>query len=116
MRRRANRFGPKGDKRILPSCLFQRWVHSREEDTADVEVYRPPSYSFPPSRGRKGFEIREDGRFVEMGIGPADGPDRTILRWEAPADDRLEVKGDDRAYVLELVSASENVLKARRHP
>ena len=37
------------------------WIHSYEEDTEDVRVYRPRSYDFPLSRGRTGFEIKKNG-------------------------------------------------------
>lgn len=91
-------------------------MHSYEEDTGDFEVYRPPSYSFPPSQGRKGFELRKNGKFVERGIGPDDGPTRTVRRWETSTDDRIEVYDEDkRVYVLEIVSASKDVLEIRRH-
>ena len=91
-------------------------MHSYEEDAGDVEVYRSSSYSFPPSRGRKGFELRENGEFVERGIGPDDGPTKTVRRWETSARDQVEVyDGDKRAYVLEIVSASKDVLEIRMH-
>lgn len=81
-----------------------------------MEIYRPPSYSFPPSRGRKGFELRKNGEFVEIGIGPTDAPTGSVRRWEAPGGDRIEVYDEDeRVYVLELVSSSADVLKVRRH-
>lgn len=41
----------------LDACLQRRWLHSHEEDTADVRVYRPAEYPFPPARGRDGFEF-----------------------------------------------------------
>jgi hypothetical protein len=45
----------------MPSAIFKHWVHSWEEDTEDVAVYRPSDYQFPLSRGRDGFEIKKNG-------------------------------------------------------
>jgi hypothetical protein len=32
-------------------CLRRHGIHSHEEDTQDVRVYRPAGYDFPPVRG-----------------------------------------------------------------
>ena len=58
---------------LLPRALFRHWVHSREEDSGDIEVYRPDGFAFPPAFGRDGFEMRVDGEFIQDDIGPADG-------------------------------------------
>ena len=83
-----------GKKRAVPDFLFQRWLHSREEDTATERVYRPAAYPFPPSRGRPGFELRRDGTFVEIGIGPTDRPLETGPpgSWELASDGRLMLR------------------------
>ena len=39
---------------IDPNLLSQRWIHSREEDTATEMVYRPAGFPLPPSRGPVG--------------------------------------------------------------
>lgn len=36
----------------LPQEIFKHWVHSHEDDTKDIKVFRPVDYKFPPSRGR----------------------------------------------------------------
>ena len=59
------------------STLQRRWVHSHEEDTEGEMVFRPASYSFPPSRGRSGLDLRSDGSYGESGPGPADKPEET---------------------------------------
>src|SRR6476660_7105453 len=38
-------------------CLVRPWLHSHDEDTPDVLVYRPADYPFPREEGRDGFEI-----------------------------------------------------------
>jgi hypothetical protein len=64
-----------------PGVLFQRWIHSHEEDHGILHVYRPESFDFPPSFGRDGFEMCPDGEFVQEDIELADGTVRTRGRW-----------------------------------
>ncbi len=45
--------------------LTRHWVHSHEEDTATQTVFRPATYDFPLSRGRRSFELRPDGTVLE---------------------------------------------------
>ena len=54
--------------------LIGNWLHSHEEDTADAFVYRPASFAFPRSRGRRGIEFRAGGSLTMEGIGPDDRP------------------------------------------
>jgi hypothetical protein len=58
-----------------------RWVHAHEEDTEDEMVFRPADTELPPSRGRMGFELREDGTFVEAGLGARDIPEEATGSW-----------------------------------
>jgi hypothetical protein len=69
--------------------LSRRWLHAYEEDTATEMVFRPATYKFPPSRGRRGFELKVDGRMVDIGIGPVDRPQETPGTWRLEADDVL---------------------------
>ncbi len=73
--------------------LRRRWVHSHEEDTDKEMVFRPATFEFPPSRGRRSFELKPDGSLVEGGIGPADRPVETRGTWELE-DDRLVLRPD----------------------
>jgi hypothetical protein len=73
-----------------PSQLQKRWLHSHEEDTPGRTVYRPADYHFPPSRGRKGFELGPEGNLVEIGIGPTDRSTRTHGKWRLAGDKTLE--------------------------
>lgn len=96
--------------------LFQVWVHSREEDTDDVEVYRPQDFAFPPARGREGFQIRSDGTFVRRDIGPADGTVEVSGRWTAKV---VQATFDDPGVepsTLDLQSYDEERLELRRQP
>ena len=66
----------------LPQTLFQRWTESHEENAGDVRVYHPDSYAFPPARGRRGIELREDGTFIHYGIAPEDGTMSVNGEWK----------------------------------
>ena len=89
------------------SALERAWVHSHEEDTADEQVFRPAGFAFPPSRGRRGFELRPDGSYAESAPGPSDRPEEASGTWEldddtlvlspsdAPGSERLRVTAVD---------------------
>jgi hypothetical protein len=74
-------------------ALAGRWIHSHEEDSADTLVFRPDDFSFPPSRGRLGFELRPGGGYVETAIGPTDRPEEVTGAWTLE-DDTLVVARD----------------------
>lgn len=65
----------------LDQQLLGTWMHSREEDTATEQVYRPAGYDFPPARGRRGFELLPDSVCRRIGIAAADGPSREACTW-----------------------------------
>lgn len=96
----------------LPEAAFKYWVHSREEDSAGVRVYRPKGYRFPPSRGRTGFQIRPDGEFVRIDIGPADGQRGVRGQWRAEPGQRVRIQYDDgREETITILSVEEEVLR-----
>ena len=75
--------------KVNVDVLQQHWMHSHEEDTDTEMVFRPASYSFPRSRGRRSFELRPDGRLVQAAIGPTDRPLESEGSWKLEDDDRL---------------------------
>ena len=75
--------------------LTQKWTHSHEEDTPDTVVYRPASYAFPPSRGRRSFELRADGAITDFAIGRDDRPALAHGTWTLSPDKRLDFTWDD---------------------
>lgn len=100
----------------LPSAIYKHWIHSREEDTEDVRVYRPSDYEFPPSRGRDGFEFRENGEFIQYGIGPTDGVQRIVGTWTAEGENQIRVSlkaEQEESYTMQVVSCDESLLKIR---
>lgn len=66
----------------LPSEIFRKWGHSREEDNNDIRVYRPDDFNFPRARGRAGLEFRRDGSFVDWIIGPTDAQQPLSGHWQ----------------------------------
>ena len=100
----------------LPSAIYKHWIHSREEDAEDVRVYRPSDYKFPPSRGREGFEIKENGEFIQYGIGPTDAPEKIIGTWTIAGENQIIVSLEvprQNSYTMEVVSCDERLLKVR---
>ncbi|ALI99628.1 hypothetical protein [Rufibacter tibetensis] len=104
----------------LPASVYGlTWLNSYEEDSVDVKTYRPNTFDFPPSRGRTGFMIQEDGTFLRYGIAPADGLEEQPGKWEAKGKNRLFITYDNPKHKpeeLEIVSVSAEVIKIRRKP
>lgn len=101
----------------LPPAIFRHWIHSREEDTAGIEVFRPEGFAFPPSFGRDGFEMRKDGQFIQDDVGPADGVVQVLGRWTLLGPQRVSVSFDGTAresYSFEIVAVDESILRIRR--
>jgi len=101
----------------LPPEVFGRWIHSHEEDTAEASVYRRSTHPFPPSRGRRGFEISPGGTFVRYTIAAADGSKAVGGRWTAVEPARIRVTFPDGALepeTLEVISIDRDLLKLRK--
>lgn len=104
-------------KLAVSADLYQHWMHSYEEDDANVKMYRPASYSFPPSRGREGFEIKKDGTFIKYAIGANDAPQKIQGKWKAKKRDTIEVTLDDPAekpYTIKILSVNAGQLKTQQ--
>lgn len=82
-------------------ALQQRWTHSHEEDTPGRMVFRPDSFRFPPSRGRRSFALGPGGTAGGSKPGPDDRSEATGGRWRLRDDGVLEVEGQE-LRVLEL--------------
>ena len=99
--------------------LFDKtWLHSNEEDGEDFKVYRPNTYDFPPSRGRTGFALEQDGVFRLYSIAPTDGLEEHKGEWKTLKPNLLRVSFPDSELIgfdLELISISEQVLKVRQN-
>jgi hypothetical protein len=99
----------------LPPELFIHWIHSREEDQDDIQFFRTEGFSFPPSFGRDGMELRPDGTFIQDDVGPADGIVQTPGRWTLQGPGRIAVRFDGARedYAFTLVSVSAELLQIR---
>ncbi|MCB2378060.1 hypothetical protein LGH70_10735 [Hymenobacter sp. BT635] len=93
------------------------WLHAHEEDQGDVQVYRPNTYAFPPSRGRTGFQFDHNGLFTQYDIAPTDGLEGHKGQWKTENGSTLLISLDDKKepdYKLEIVSLENGLLKVRR--
>jgi hypothetical protein len=97
-------------------ALSGQWIHSHEEDTPSTLVFRPPGWSFPPSRGRTSFELRRDGTWSGSEPGPVDAPMESAGRWQLDGD-RLVLDDDagarTRAFQLESAERDRLVVTRR---
>jgi hypothetical protein len=91
--------------------LYQHWIHSHEEDNTEkgYRTYRPSSYNFPPSRGRDGFEIKDDGTAIDHPIAPTDGNLTVQRRWKVQ-NDQLIIEDDKEASRFEIISVGPDKL------
>ncbi len=99
------------------NVLCQHWIHSHEEDTQSEMVLRPASFKFPPSRGRKGFELRADGVLIKTGIGPTDRPQEAQGTWKLESPGRLTFYSASQSaptHVMEIVSAEKDRLVIKK--
>ncbi|MGW1088405.1 hypothetical protein ACWD4L_19285 [Streptomyces sp. NPDC002596] len=103
----------------LPPSLFRHWVHSFEEDTEGMTVYRPADYPFPPARGRRGLEFGQDGTCIDHPVGRGDAPDTVPGHWQLVEGRRLAISfpGNGRPdRELEILRCNEDVLEIRSTP
>jgi len=103
-------------QKVAEEALQQHWVHSHEEDTPTETVYRPATFSFPPSRGRQSFELKPDGTLVRYSIGPTDRREASTGRWELKDGNRLVLHPDtpsepDRAMQIASVDSNRLVIR-----
>jgi hypothetical protein len=96
--------------------LIGSWLHAREEDQADVTVYRPEGYPLPPARGRESITFEADGTVTLGRPGPDDRTVRSPGRWQLDGD-RLNMyfaAGDDLSF--DVVSMGADLLRVRPVP
>jgi hypothetical protein len=100
-----------------PRHLFQRWLHSHEEDTGTERVYRPAGFAFPPSRGRTGFELRPDRTCSRIGIAARDGSTEQDCSWEYEENEGRAltlIMGAGDRQTLQVVSVSGDRLVVKK--
>lgn len=116
----GNCSGQAGDEEILKEAVGQVWIHSHEEDSADVRAYRAEGFDFPPSRGREGFQLHADSTFTLFGIAPTDGVQQQKGSWEYKNGmlhvDLERQKASGGNFTIELIGLKEGLLKTRKNP
>jgi hypothetical protein len=96
-----------------PALLAGSWVHSHEEDREGIQVFRPASYDFPPSRGRESFTLRPDGTAVAGLPGPDDrGISTDAGNWQLHGD-VLHIRCPGWAATYRIAAASSQRLDLR---
>lgn len=63
------------------SLLIDTWIHSHEENVADLRTFRRKGFAFPPSRGRRQFTLEANGVLVDGFIRRQDGVDSVDGTW-----------------------------------
>ena len=111
--RRTSRLDRKIAVQIEQENLLGRWVHSHEEDRAGEMVFRRPAYAFPPSRGRRSFDLAADGSLVESGPGPTDRTQQSHGNWKLQGDE-LTVSGAGSPEKFKIAAADPQTLVLRQ--
>ncbi len=101
--------------------LTKKWYNSREEETdPSVErCYRPDGFEFPQSRGRSGFEFKENGDFVYFFPGPTDRMESKTGKWTSVNDGKVSVTLDDpnpnqnKTFDIEINTLTNDVMKIK---
>lgn len=93
-------------------CIYKHWIHSYEEDTENKKVYRSSTFEFPPSRGRDGFEIKENGEFILYIMGPTDRPEKMFGKFTIDSNKlHIELTSKiQKSYIMTILSCDENQL------
>jgi hypothetical protein len=101
----------------IPKAIYKFWVHSYEEDDKGTLVYRPRDFKFPPSRGRSGFEIKQNREFILYGLDPSDRPSRVLGHFEVERPSRLKVNFQSQKIeprILEIVECDDHMLRIKK--
>ena len=97
-----------------PAELQGRWTHSHEEDGPQTLVFRPSGWNFPPSRGRRSFELGPDGALESGSPGPDDRTRAKQGRWRLLPGDILELMENGSPSRLHIVRAEKDKLVVDR--
>lgn len=94
-------------------ALLRHWVHSHEEDKGGEMVFRPASYAFPLSRGRRSLEFKAGGQLHRGGPGPDDRPTTSQGAWalDGKTLDLTGPGGSPEKFELASVTAEKLVLR-----
>ena len=97
-----------------PPALLQHWVHSHEDDKGGEMVFRPASYDFPLSRGRRSLDLRAKGELHRGAPGADDRPVTSQGSWTLDGK-TLDLTGPGGApEKFEIVSVTPEKLVLRQ--
>jgi hypothetical protein len=100
----------------LEACVLGHWIHSHEEDTPRIAIYRQREYEFPPARGRTRFDFMASGKATYYDIADSDGGQELSGRWEMQGNDEIKITFDDERIepiVLHILTCDADRLAAR---
>lgn len=99
------------------SCLQRRWLHSHEEDTGSIRVYRPTHWPMPRSRApRHLLEFADEHRVISSVGSATDARVAREGRWQVEQREPLLLRltWDDLSETsLEVIDCSDTVLQIR---
>jgi hypothetical protein len=99
-------------------AIFQKWMHSYEEDTPGYKIYHPSSFDFPLGWSRKGMEFKQDGNFILHDIAPDDSRVEIQGNWELVSNKDLKISfpsGKKESFIIIIEELRPNILKIRNH-
>ncbi len=92
---------------------FQKWIHSYEEDTKDLKVYRPSSFDYPLGWGRAGMKFKEDGCITLYEIAPNDKQIQIQGIWKQVSKELFEItfpSGEKETFIIEIKKLKPEIL------
>jgi hypothetical protein len=101
----------------MDAVIFQKWLHSYEEDTKDMKVYRPSSFDFPRGWGRVAMKFDEKGGFILYDIAPNDAIVQVIGTWRQISDGKLKISfpsAEKEDFMMEVEEINSEILKVRK--
>ena len=95
--------------------LEQRWVHSHEEDGPRSLVFRPGTWNFPRSRGRRSFTLGANGALLMGGPGPTDKMSQASGHWRLLPGGVIELSPEGgQTTRLKILSCGPDRLEVER--
>lgn len=98
-----------------PDAFQKEWVHSYEESSGNVEIYRPADYKdFTPSMFRQVYHFKANGQCEYLVLHPADAHYMAKGTWSYWEDTRhlriLNEKGE-QVVLFEVLEVAKDILK-----
>lgn len=107
---------------VYNDVILGEWKVSREENTnsngVELEVWRRPSYSFPPSRFRKKYTFYADNTLYYTRPGANDKPQVIRGKWEIiskKGSDLIKIEEESSPFVAEIVSLTSEKVVLKKH-